>query len=290
MTILFVAFMYGEAIAQPLMDCEEAFASFAQTIVLAKSADPQKIQEALDRGAPLSLLEDTKDDLTSKGWFFPSPLGSDDPKAIHHALNRGAVTVTLKSSITPEIGYKVGNAILAKNYGVTRFFSELMSFIDIYPASDFNSFSWGRSLKRAFVKTGKISKAEINQFEQELYQVILELKQIISVADDRNIILEGFAVSETQNHFLTRKSGHNHSKDNNGEWISATYTVYGPAGTLFETEDGQPSATFPGQVLLLSERKRNREILKEEKELTWHATPHFQKRRLVIIFGFKEKS
>ena len=278
LTIVFLAFAYGEATAQLPLSCEEAFASFAQTIVLAKSVGAKKIKAALDKGTPLSLLEDTQHDLISKGWVFPPPLDPNDSKAIHNALNQGAVTVALKSSVTPKIGYKVGDAILALT--TKRILNKLF-----WMGPDLESEFW-RTGTRTLIKTGKISQEELNQFEQELNQVGQELQQILSAADELNIVYRRFGIGETRNNFITPLSGHRHRIDN-GSWITATYTVYGPAGTLFETGEGKPSAAFPGQVLLLSDINRNYRILpREEGRLPLHATPHLQGRRLVIVFEF----
>ena len=278
--ILFTVFVYEAAAPLPL-SCREAFASFSQTAALSKSVGPQKIKEALDRGFPLNLLEDIQHDLVSKGWVFPPPLDPNNPKALHSALNRGAVTVALESSLTPEIGYKVGDAILA-NY-VTKFVNRFSS------NADFGHDRWPYA-KRAFIKTGKISQEEIDQFEQELYQVGQELKSVISAADGRNIVLSDFTAVETENHFPTFPSGHRHKDGSDGAWITAVYTVYGPAGTLFETEDGRPSAVFPEQALLLPEKERNRTIFREDRKLPRHATPRHLGRRLMIIFVFRNKS
>ena len=273
--------MYAEATIQSPLSCKEAFYFSAQTITLSKSGGAQAIKEALERGTPLSLLEDVQHDLTSKGWAFPPPLDPNNSKALHNALNRGAVTVALESSITPEIGYKLGEAILARL--IARFFITLINYPDI------GTYNWP-IIKRSFVKTNKISKEEMDQFEQELYQVIRELEQTISAADNRNIVLDGFSIVETQNNFFTYKSGHRH-KRLDGSWIDSTYTVYG-TGTLFETPDGKPSAAFPGQALLLPERTRNYRILRKDTELALplHATPRVPGRRLVILLSFRDKS
>lgn len=273
--------MYGETAAPLPLSCKEAFASFSQTAALSKSVGPQKIKEALDRGVPLSLLEDVQHELISKGWVFPSPLDPNNPKALHSALNRGAVTVALESSMTPEIGYKVGDAILA------RYVIKLLNRFSFN--LDFGSDNWPR-VKRALVKTGKVSQEEIDQFEQELYQIGQELENVISAADNRNIVVSDFIAAETENHFPTPPSGHRHNNSSNEAWITAAYTVYGATGTLFETESGQPSAAFPGQALLLPERERNQTIFGEDRKLTLHATPHFLGRRLIIVFQFKNKS
>ena len=277
--LFFAAFVYGEEAAQLPLSCKEAFLSFSQTANLSKSVGSQKIKEALDRGVPLSLLEDIQHDLVSKGWVFSPPLDPNNPKALHSALNQGAVTVALESSLTPEIGNKVGDAILA------RYVVKLLNHF--WSNADFGNNTWP-DIKIALPKTGKVSQEEMHQFETELFQVINELERVISAADGLNIRLSQFSGAETKNRLLTPRSGHRHIFDR-GEWITATYTVYGPTGTLFETGAGQPSAAFPGQILLLPEKERNRTIFREDRKLPLHATPNLSERRLVITLVFIKK-
>ena len=256
-----------EAIAQEA-SCEKAFVDLSKTIEELES------NRALQKDIPL--VEIGRNDLISKGYVFPRPLDPNDSETIHSALNKGAVILDLNSSVTSEIAKKMRNAIVSAKL-VLKFLNFLFHYSD---------FGTSNLRTRSFVKTGKISEEEIGQFYKELHQITRELETAISAADGRSIRFTQFTGQATDKRPITSSSGHRHTMSNS--WVSVTYTIFGPAGTLFKTKDGQPAITLPGQALLFPERKRNKTILGDIEPLPLHATPRLPGERLVLVLSFQE--
>ena len=284
---VFMLFVYGGAeaeegrnwrnlwhvLADDLPRCAEEFANFSKIMDSAK-VDPVKVTTALQKGTPLSAVEAAQDHLESRGWVFPPPLNSNHPDLIHSALNKGAVTVALKASFTPEITRKLVNAVLARY--IHRLVISWKGDVDIH------SDNWLRD-KKNLIATGQISKDEIEQFESELWEVGLELKYSLSKADRRDISWMGMIISETMSRPMTTLWGSRFGGEKQKRWVDVSYTLYGPSGSLFETEDGRPSAAFPG-------KQRFAVFGQNDRQLPWSATPRIPGRRLEIILAFEDKN
>ena len=280
--------------------CEGVF--FTGKVILSGRA--RQIRYAIQKNLAGGQKE-FQEQMAGQGYVFPSSRQSHELSAIRNDLDsKGYSLMKTRSRIDLQTAEKIRHLLHDKpfcSWSMICALGGVAPDIKAYGNDTLISpVTMGWSVwKRVALAHSEISEEEINQFHQDILELAHGIKKTIAEAETtakrrttghQSIALHSIYVCTDNRWNCSPIGGHRHDEFIGTDlWGSASVSVFGP-GTWFETEnkrDGkrERAVARPGQVLLLSESKRNRK-LSLTNELTFHGTPDLPHKRLILLMFY----
>lgn len=249
--------------------------------------------------------------MADQGYIFPSSRQSGELSAIRKDLNlKGYSLIEPQSQIDWKTAKKIRQLLHQRPFcawSALCFLGGVAPDIQAYRKEDRDdtykdSVTVGWSVwKQTVLSHGEISEEEINQFYKDIFGLANEVGKTIVQAETtakektnsyQNITLHSIYICTDRRWNCSPIGGHRHyALKGTDSWVSATVSVFGP-GTWFETGNKQHgkqerAVALPGQVLLLSEARRN-EKLSLTNELVFHGAPDLPYERLILLLFYND--